>query len=204
PQDARNVPRRQSLREHLREQWRVAAIAASVVLIALIGGIAYWLQVRDYESTDDAFVAARSFSVAPKVGGYVVAIPVTDNQHVNAGDLIARIDDRDYRIAVDQAKAQVAVAEANKVNVEAQIESQREQVAQAKAQEQQAEAQFHFAQQEARRAQDLVEKGAGTVQKQQQTRSDFEAQQANTTRAKTAVTAAELGIKTLQAQLESA
>ena len=202
--DAQSPPKGQSLRERVREHWRVAAAAASVVLIALAGGIAYWLQVRDYESTDDAFVAARSFSVAPKVGGYVVAIPVTDNQHVEAGDVIARIDDRDYRIAVEQAKAQVDVAEANKANVEAQIDSQREQIAQAKAQEQQAEAQFQFAQQEAKRAQDLVEKGAGTVQKQQQTRSDFEAQQANTTRAKTAVTSAELGIKTLQAQLASA
>jgi membrane fusion protein, multidrug efflux system len=200
PQGARNIPTGQPLREH----WRVAAVAASVVLIALIGGIAYWLQVRDYESTDDAFVAARSFSVAPKVGGYVVAIPVTDNQHVNAGDPIARIDDRDYRIAVDQAKAQVAVAEANKANIEAQIDSQREQIAQAKAQEEQAEAQFQFAQQEAARAQDLVEKGAGTVQRQQQTRSDFEAQRANTSRAKTAVKAAEIGIKPLEAQLESA
>ena len=204
PQGARDVPKGQPLRERLRDHWRVAAIAASVVLIALTGGIAYWLQVRDYESTDDAFVAARSFSVAPKVGGFVVAIPVTDNQHVNAGDLIARIDDRDYRIAVDQAKAQVAVAEANKANVEAQIDSQREQVVQAKAQEEQAEAQFQFAQQEAARAQDLVEKGAGTVQRQQQTRSDFEAQRANTSRARTAVTSAELGIKTLQAQLGSA
>ena len=193
-----------SLRDRLREHWLLASVAACVLLVALVGGIAYWLNVRDYESTDDAFVAARSFSVASKVGGYVVAVPVTDNQHVGAGEPVARIDERDYRIAVEQAKAQVAVAEANKANVEAQIDSQREQVAQAKAQEQQAEAQFQFAQQEARRAQDLVEKGAGTVQRQQQTRSDFEAQQANTTRAKTAVTAAELGIKTLQAQLESA
>jgi membrane fusion protein (multidrug efflux system) len=204
PDEARKLPQNPSLRQRLREHWLVASAAAAVLLIALIGGIAYWLNVRDYESTDDAFVAARSFSVASKVGGYVVAVPVTDNQHVDAGGLLARIDDRDYRIAVDQAKAQVAVAEANQANVEAQIDSQREQIAQAKAQEQQAEAQLQFAQQEANRAQDLVEKGAGTVQRQQQTRSDFEAQQANTTRAKTAVTAAELGIKTLQAQLQSA
>ena len=47
------------------------------------------------------------------MGGYVTEIPVTDNQHVNAGDLLARVDQRDYRIAVDQAKAQVAVAQAN-------------------------------------------------------------------------------------------
>ena len=95
------------------------------MLAALIGGAIYWLSVRDYESTDDAFIAARSFAIAPKVAGYVTEVPVTDNQHVKAGDLLARIDDRDYRIAVDQAKAQVAVAEANIANVEAQIDSQQ-------------------------------------------------------------------------------
>src|SRR5262249_24759209 len=68
----------------------------------------------------------------------------------------------------------------------------------------QAQAQLQFSKEEAARAQDLVEKGAGTVQRQQQTRSDLQAQQANTERARTAVVAAELGIKTLQAQLEGA
>jgi len=170
----------------------------------LIGGLAYWLNVRHYESTDDAFVAARSFSVAAKVGGYVIAVPVTDNQHVNAGDLLARIDDRDYRIAVDQAQAQVAVAEANVANIAAQIDSQQAQIDQAKAQLKQAEAQLQFSQQEDARAQDLVQKGAGTVQRAQQTKSDLEAQQANNARAKTAVIAAELGIKSLQAQRKSA
>jgi membrane fusion protein, multidrug efflux system len=179
-------------------------VAICVFLTALVAGVFYWLNARHFESTDDAFVAARSFSVAPKVGGYVAAVPVTDNQHVNAGDVLARIDDRDYRIAVDQAQAQVAVAEANIANIQTQLDSQGEQINQAKAQEQQAEAQLKFAQEEAARAQDLVEKGAGTVQRQQQTRSDLEAQQANTSRAKTAVTAAELGIKSLQAQLQGA
>ena len=193
-----------SLRDRLREHWLLAIVGAVVLIAALIGGLLYWLEVRHYESTDDAFVAARSFSVASKVGGYVTDIPVTDNQHVNAGDLLAEIDERDYRIALDQANAQVASANANIANVEAQIESQREQIKQAEAQLEQAQAQLQFAQEESARAQDLVEKGAGTVQRQQQTRSDLQAQQANTERAKTAVTSAQLGIKTLQAQLEGA
>ena len=101
---------------------------------ALIGGVAYWLDTRNYEWTDDAFIAARSFSVAPKVGGYVTQVPVTDNQHVSAGNLLASIDSRDYKTALDQAKAQVAVAQADIDNVQAQIESQRQQIDQAKAQ----------------------------------------------------------------------
>ncbi|MBB4397653.1 HlyD family secretion protein [Bradyrhizobium sp. ERR14] len=190
-----------SLRDRLRQHWLLATAGAFVLIAALISGLLYWLEARHYESTDDAFVAARSFSVASKVGGYVTDIPVTDNQHVSAGDLLARIDERDYRIAIDQANAQVASAKANVANVEAQIDSQQEQIKQAQAQ---AQAQLQFSQEEFKRAEDLVEKGAGTVQRQQQTRSDLQAQQANTERAKTAVTAAQLGIKTLQAQLEGA
>jgi len=195
--------RKPSMGERLRQHWVLATAGACVLLLAIIGGVSYWLDVRHYESTDDAFVAARSFAVASKVGGYVVEVPVTDNQHVKAGDLLARIDERDYEIAVDQASAQVAVAEANIANVHAQIDSQQEQIKEAKAQQEQAEAQLKFAQQEAARAQDLVDKGAGTVQRQQQTRSDLDAQQANASRSRTAVTAAELGVKTLEAQLKS-
>jgi membrane fusion protein, multidrug efflux system len=193
-----------SLRDRLREHWLIATVGAVVLIAALVGGLLYWLEVRHYESTDDAFIAARSFSVASKVGGYVTDIPVTDNQHVSAGDILAKIDDRDYRIAIEQAAAQVAVSKANIANVEAQIVSQQEQIKQAQAQLEQAQAQLQFAQEEFKRAEDLVEKGAGTVQRQQQTRSDLQAQQANTERAKTAVTAAQVGIKTLQAQLEGA
>jgi len=193
-----------SWRDRLREHWIVATAGACALLIALIGGLAYWLNVRHYESTDDAFIAARSFSVAPKVGGYVTDVPVTDNQHVNAGDLLARIDDRDYKVAIDQAQAQFSVAQANIGNIQAQIGSQHEQVNQAKAQLDQAQAQLRFSQQEESRARDLVEKGAGTVQREQQTRSDLQAQEANTARAKAAMIGAELGIKTLEAQLESA
>jgi membrane fusion protein (multidrug efflux system) len=192
------------LRDKVREHWLLATVAAVVLVAAIVGGLLYWLQARHYESTDDAFIAARSFSVASKVGGYVTDIPVTDNQHVNAGDVLAKIDERDYRIAIEQAAAQVAVSKANITNVEAQIVSQQEQIKQAQAQFEQAQAQLQFSQEEFKRAEELVEKGAGTVQRQQQTRSDLQAQQANNERARTAVTAAQVGIKTLQAQLEGA
>jgi membrane fusion protein (multidrug efflux system) len=193
-----------SLRDRLQQHWMLATAAACAVVVGLVVGLLYWMDIRHYESTDDAFVAARSFSIAPKVGGYVTEIPVTDNQHVTAGQTLARIDERDYTIAVDQAQAQVDTAQANIANIEAQITSQQAQIDQAKAQVEQAEAQLQFSRQEADRAQDLVSKGAGTVQKQQQTRSDLEAQQANTARAKAALIAAELGIKVLGTQRDSA
>ena len=67
-----------SLRDRLRRHWLLASILTCVLLVALVGGTIYWLSVRDYETTDDAFIAARSFAVAPKVGGYVTEVPVTD------------------------------------------------------------------------------------------------------------------------------
>ena len=193
-----------SLRDRLREHWLLSLAGTCLLLVAVAGALLYWLDVRDYEWTDDAFIAARSFSISPKVSGYITDVPVTDNQHVNAGDLLAKVDDRDYRIALDQAKAQVEVAQANIDNIQAQIDSQQEQIKQAQAQVDQAEAQLKFAQQEEARAKDLVDKGAGTVQREQQTRSDLQAQQANEARTRAALIAAELGVKTLKAQLESA
>jgi membrane fusion protein, multidrug efflux system len=84
------------------------ALSLPLLLAAAAGGYVYWDYARHFQSTDDAFIAARNFSLAPKVSGYVTAVPVTDNQHVAAGAVIARIDDRDYRVALDQAKAQLA------------------------------------------------------------------------------------------------
>jgi membrane fusion protein, multidrug efflux system len=82
-------------------------LALPLFAVAALGGYLYWDHSRRFQSTDDAFIAARAFSMAPKVSGYITAVPVTDNQHVAAGDVIARIDDRDYRVALDQAKAQL-------------------------------------------------------------------------------------------------
>ena len=86
----------------------VLALAVPLLIAAAAGGYLYWDYARHFQSTDDAFIAARAFSMAPKVSGYITAVPVTDNQHVAAGDVIARIDDRDYRVALDQTKAQLA------------------------------------------------------------------------------------------------
>ena len=87
---------------------RPFAIALLLFVVSAPAAYVYWDNARHFESTDDAFIAARQFAVAPKVSGYITAVPVTDNQHVAGGDVIVRIDDRDYRVALDQAKAQLA------------------------------------------------------------------------------------------------
>jgi membrane fusion protein (multidrug efflux system) len=84
-----------------------------VLFAALPAGYLYWDYASHFESTDDAFIAARQFTIAPKVPGYLTAVPVTDNEHVAAGQVIARIDDRDYRNAFAESQAQAAAARAN-------------------------------------------------------------------------------------------
>ena len=99
-----NPPQGSLLRRH-----RFALPLGLALLIpAAMAGYLYWDSAGHFQSTDDAFIAARQFAIAPKVSGYITAVPVTDNQHATAGQVIAQIDQRDYRIALDQAEAQLA------------------------------------------------------------------------------------------------
>src|SRR5215475_1238716 len=85
----------------------------------------YYLTTGRYlETTDDAYVKADSTIIAPKVSGYIAEVLVSDNQRVAAGQPLARIDDRDFRAALNQAKAGVAASEAAVKNLNAQIELQ--------------------------------------------------------------------------------
>ncbi len=131
-------------------------------------------------------------------------MPVTDNQHVAAGDVIARIDERDYRVALEQAKAQVASAQAGIQNVDAQISTQEAQIASNRAQVDQAQAALVFAQQQAARYQDLAKKGYGSVQNAQQTTSQLNQQQAALQTAQSNLKLAQRQVESLKAQHQSA
>lgn len=181
----------------------------------LLGGLAvlalgaaayvYWLiELHPYETTDDAFVDARSFTIAPKVGGYVVAVPVTDNQHVQAGDTLFQIEPRDYRVALEQAEAQVQAAQASIQNVDAQIGAQKAQVEVAKAQAETAQAALTFAEEDADRYRKLAERGAGTIQQSQSSTSTLDQRRASLASAQANVVAAQRQIGSLQAQRASA
>src|SRR5438874_1904217 len=95
----------------LRRRRGVLLAAAVLGLVLLAAGIAYWLHARGRVSTDDAFIEARIIHISPKVGGQIVELDVTDNQRVRAGDVLLRIDPRDYEASAQQARAQVRAAE---------------------------------------------------------------------------------------------
>ncbi len=127
-----------------RRPWVIGGGILAVLLL-IAGGIWYWLSSRGKESTDDAYTDGISVTIAPKVSGYVVDLRITDNTRLKAGDLILRIDPRDYAASRDQARAQVEVAQAQLANAQASLDLAKEtfpaRLRQAQAQAEQARAQ---------------------------------------------------------------
>ena len=175
-------------------------VCLGLIVVGIIAGIAWYLHARHYESTDDAFIDGRPVLVSPQVSGNITSVNVTDNQIVKTGDLLATIDPRNYKAAVDQAEGQIRQDEATMKNIDAQIAAQRAQVEQATQQVTEAQAALKFATDENTRYQDLVQKGAGTVQRAQQASSDFNGKRAALDAATAAKVAAERQIDVLNAQ----
>src|ERR1700757_3090390 len=168
-------------------------------------GYLYWDFTTHFETTDDAYIAARQFAIAPEVSGYITAVPVTDNEHVNAGDVIARIDDRTYLAALAQAKAQVAAARANIENIDAQLAVQQAQISADQAQVDKAQAALVFSQQQAARYEYLAQTQlAGSVQNAQQYTSQLHQDQAALESAQATLKLAQRQIGSLKAQRDSA
>jgi membrane fusion protein, multidrug efflux system len=118
----------------IRKLVKRVAIGAGVVLVlglAAAGGRYYWTTGRFIESTNDAYVQADSIIVAPKVSGYIVDLRVDDNQPVKAGQVLARIDPRDFRNSLNEASANVAAATASIADLDAQIVAQHSVIRQA-------------------------------------------------------------------------
>ena len=154
-----------------RQEIKRAGLALAVALgIAGAGdfGYGYLTNGRYLESTDDAYVKADSTLVSPKVSGYLAEVLVGDNEQVKAGQLLARIDDRDFATALNQAHADVAGAEAAVKNLDAQIGLQQPLIEQETADIAAAEANLQFAQEEQVRYDGLMKSGSGTVQRAQQ------------------------------------
>ena len=168
---AADTPAKTTLRPTRRTIKRAAlglAIALGVAGAAEFG-YGYLTTGRYLESTDDAYVKADSTIISPKVSGYIAQVLVGDNEPVKSGQLLARIDDRDFRTALDQAQADVAASEAAVRNLDAQIALQQPVIEQGTADVAAAEANLKFAEEERARYDDLMKSGSGTIQRAQQT-----------------------------------
>jgi membrane fusion protein (multidrug efflux system) len=80
-------------------------VGIGIAVVAALAGGLYYLHIRDYQSTDNAFIEGDVIQVSPRVAGQVLQVYVRDNQHVNRGDLIAEIDARDYQSRAAEARA---------------------------------------------------------------------------------------------------
>ena len=150
-------------------------LMAGAAVAALTGagwyGFDYWTVGRYLVSTDDAYVKADNTTVAPKVSGYLHEVLVGDNERVRAGQLLARIDQRDFNVALDQARADVAAAHAAIASKQAQLGVQQAVIDAAKATVDVDKATVTFAAQENKRYTDLAATGFGSVQNAQQAQS---------------------------------
>ena len=147
-------------------------LLAGAAVAALAGaswyGWDYWTVGRFLVSTDDAYVRADNTTIAPKVSGYLREVLVGDNEHVKAGQVLARIDDRDFKVALDQARADVAAAEAAVASKQAQLEVQQaDDRRRPRATVEVDTAAKTFAGQENKRYTDLAATGYGSVQNAQ-------------------------------------
>ena len=149
--------------DRLRARRRSVLIITALIIAAIAATVYWWVNSVTYESTDDAFIDARTVPISAQISAAIVDVPVTDNELVEAGAVLVRLDDRDFRAQVDQAKAQVAQAQASIANVEAQVTAQQARIEQAEKQTAQAQAALTFAKQEDERYQRLVKTGAVMV-----------------------------------------
>ena len=154
---------------------RLLIVAAAVVFLAAaaVYGVYYWRTGRFLVSTDDAYAEAHSVLISPKVSDYLSEVPVDDNQSVKAGQVLARIDPRDYQTALDQARANVAAAQTGIDTLNQQIGQQKLVIDQDRQQVASDQAALVFSQQDYQRYTDLAKTGYGTVQRAQQAQADI-------------------------------
>ena len=140
-----------------------------ILVLCLLG----WLYFSTFETTDDAFVEGHIVRISPKVTGIIEKLYIDDNQHVKKGDLLLQIDDRDYKVRYEQAKAAYEMA----------LYKQKSAVVDKNA----AETDLKVAQQDFDRYKNLFEKGAVSQQEYDRAKSKFDLAKANFENAQQAV-----------------
>jgi membrane fusion protein (multidrug efflux system) len=193
----------------VRGRWSFKQLLIATGALLLIGAAAeygadYWKTGRFLVSTDDAYVEAHSVLISPKVSGYLSEAPIDDNQPVKAGETLARIDPRDYQTALDQARANVAAAQAAIDTVNQQADQQRLVVEQGRHQVASDQAALVFSQQDFQRYTQLAKDGFGTVQRAQQAQADIREKDAVLQHDIAVVVAAERQIGIFKAQIAQA
>ena len=181
---------------------RVALISLAVALGTGVARFAFewWTIGRFVETTDDAYVGGDVTVIAPEVAGFIARVAVTDNQHVHAGDLLIKLDDHDYRAALDKADAAVALQQAAQVNLDATRRLQESIVAQAQAEVAAADAEIVRTHDDQVRFQRLLGTGSISIQDFQKADANYKEALASGQKARAAVDAAQQQLAVIATQ----
>lgn len=185
---------------------RMLIAGASLLALAAAGylGWEYWNVWRFEVATDDAYVQADNTTIAPRVSGYLTQVLVNDNERVKVGQVLARIDDRDFKVALEQAKADVQAARAAVNNKVAALDAQQSVIDAAKATIDVDKANETFAKQDSERYSHLASTGYGSVQNAQQAEARITAAHASIARDTATLTNAQKQIDILKAEVAQA
>lgn len=163
-------------------------------------GYDWWTNGRFLVSTDDAYIEGDIATISPKVSGYVAKVDVVANQHVKAGDPLVTLDDGDYRIAAEQAEAQIATQKLALSRFDAQISGAKASLAQSEAQKKALEATVRGAELAQKRASELQSKSFGTDASRDSAQVALDQARANLAGAEANIAAAKANITVLEAQ----
>ena len=181
---------------------------SGLALLVAIGAVRYghdwWTTGRFIESTDDAYVGGDVTVLAPKVSGFIAEVAVTDNQAVHAGDLLVKLDDRDYRAALAQAEAAVAGQQATLANLDAVRHLQEAIVTQTQAGIAATDAEIVRTRDDQQRYKQLSASAVTSVQSSQKADSDFKQAVAAGDKARAALLAAERQLDVIDTQKQQA
>jgi membrane fusion protein (multidrug efflux system) len=188
----------------VRRQWLLAAAGLAGLLAAAVFGANYYVAGRYIETTDDAYVGGDVTDLAPQVSGRIARIAVADNQAVHAGDLLVQIDDRDYRVALARAEAEVAGARARLGNLEATRILQAALIGEAQADVAAAGAQITLARENRSRYATLAASQAGSLQDAQTAAAGLAEAAAGEGKARAALEAAQAQLAVIDTQKQQA
>jgi len=175
------------------------AIGAAVIA-GVVYGVHWWSVGRFIEDTDDAYVGGDVTVIGPKVPGYITQVVVTDNQVVHAGDLLVKIDDRDYRAALAKADGAVAAQQALLANLDATENLQQAVIRQAQASVAAADAETQRSRDDEARYRDLSSRSAVSIESAQRADASYKTARAGSDKAQAALIAAQRQIDVIESQ----
>ncbi len=183
-----------------RKRYVLPLVGLLVLCLAGWFGGQWWTIGRFLETTDDAYVTADVTMISARIDGYAAEVPVRSNDHVSAGDVLARLDDGDLRNALATAQSRWETAGETLARIDAQIDAARAAVTQAEAARDTAQAQLRTARTNVDRARRLASENVTSTAQLDTATEDFDVARAGVASANAAIDSAEAQVAVLKAQ----